>query len=99
MLLDAAREMIASYREEGREPPIGGGHTEQLTIELAAAQGVRISSDICRNTVARSPARARGDLSNAERDLRAPVPRHREIPLGTSRAICRQLGVEAPGGR
>jgi predicted RNase H-like HicB family nuclease len=26
MLLDAAREMIASYRDEGREPPIRGGH-------------------------------------------------------------------------
>ena len=36
MLLDAAREMIASYRDEGREPPIGGGHTEQVTIDLAA---------------------------------------------------------------
>jgi predicted RNase H-like HicB family nuclease len=36
MLLDAAREMIASYREEGREPPIGGGHAEALTISLAA---------------------------------------------------------------
>ncbi|MGH3428883.1 MAG: type II toxin-antitoxin system HicA family toxin [Mycobacteriales bacterium] len=24
------------------------------------------------------------------------VPRHREIPLGTARAICRQLGVPAP---
>jgi hypothetical protein len=28
MLLDAAREMIASYRDEGREPPVGGGHVE-----------------------------------------------------------------------
>jgi len=37
MLLDAAREMIASYQDEGREPPIGGGHTEPVTIELAAA--------------------------------------------------------------
>ena len=37
MLLDAAREMIASYRDEGREPPIGGGHAEQVTIDLAAA--------------------------------------------------------------
>ena len=37
MLLDAAREMIASYRDEGREPPIGGGHTEQITIEPATA--------------------------------------------------------------
>ena len=36
MLLDAAREMIASYRDEGREP-IGGGHAEQVTIDLAAA--------------------------------------------------------------
>jgi predicted RNase H-like HicB family nuclease len=37
MLLDAAREMLASYREESREPPIGGGYVEQLTIEVAAA--------------------------------------------------------------
>jgi predicted RNase H-like HicB family nuclease len=36
MLLDAAREMIASYRDEGREPPIGGGHVEAITIDLAA---------------------------------------------------------------
>jgi len=37
LLLDAAREMIASYRDEGREPPIGGGHAETITIDLAAA--------------------------------------------------------------
>jgi len=37
LLLDAAREMIASYREEGRKPPIGGGHAEQVEIDLAAA--------------------------------------------------------------
>ena len=24
------------------------------------------------------------------------VPRHREIPLGTARAICRQLGIPEP---
>jgi predicted RNase H-like HicB family nuclease len=36
MLLDAAQEMIASYRDEGREPPIGGGQVEALTISLAA---------------------------------------------------------------
>jgi predicted RNase H-like HicB family nuclease len=36
MLLDAAQEMIASYRDEGREPPIGGGRAEQITINLAA---------------------------------------------------------------
>jgi predicted RNase H-like HicB family nuclease len=37
LLLDAAREMIASYRDEGREPPIGGGHVEQVTLDLAVA--------------------------------------------------------------
>jgi predicted RNase H-like HicB family nuclease len=37
ILPDAAREMIAPYRDEGREPPIGGGHSEQITIDLAAA--------------------------------------------------------------
>jgi predicted RNase H-like HicB family nuclease len=36
MLLDAAREMIASYHDEGREPPIGSGHVEQITIDVAA---------------------------------------------------------------
>jgi predicted RNase H-like HicB family nuclease len=37
MLLDAAREMVASYRDEGLEPPIGGGHVERVTIDIAAA--------------------------------------------------------------
>ena len=37
MLIDAARDMIASYRDEGREPPIGGGHVEQVMIDVAAA--------------------------------------------------------------
>ena len=36
MLLDAAREMVASYRDEGREPPIGGGRVESIEIDLAA---------------------------------------------------------------
>jgi predicted RNase H-like HicB family nuclease len=36
MLLDAAREMVASYREEGRQPPIGGGRVESIEIDLAA---------------------------------------------------------------
>ena len=36
MLLDAAHEMLASYRAEGREPPIGAGATEPITIDLAA---------------------------------------------------------------
>ena len=36
MLVDAAQEMVASYREEGREPPIGGGRVESLKINLAA---------------------------------------------------------------
>ncbi|MBA3331223.1 MAG: type II toxin-antitoxin system HicA family toxin [Actinobacteria bacterium] len=35
---------------------------------------------------------------NPTRELRAPVPRHREIPVGTARAICRQLGVPTPTG-
>ena len=37
MLLDAAREMLASYRDEGREPPIGSGHVERVTINVTAA--------------------------------------------------------------
>ncbi len=37
LLLDAAQEMIASYRDQDREPPIGGGRVEQVTIALAAA--------------------------------------------------------------
>jgi predicted RNase H-like HicB family nuclease len=36
MLADVAREMIASYRAEGREPPIGGGRVESITIDFAA---------------------------------------------------------------
>lgn len=36
MLLDAAREMVASYREEGRQPPIGGCRVESVEIDLAA---------------------------------------------------------------
>jgi predicted RNase H-like HicB family nuclease len=36
MLLDAAHEMLLSYRDEGRKAPIGGGHVESLTIDLAA---------------------------------------------------------------
>jgi predicted RNase H-like HicB family nuclease len=34
MLRDAAREVIASYRDEGSELPIGDGHVEALTINL-----------------------------------------------------------------
>ena len=37
LLLDAAREMVASYRDEERQSPIGGGHVEPITIDLAAA--------------------------------------------------------------
>jgi hypothetical protein len=33
-----------------------------------------------------------------EADLRTPVPRHREIPTGTVRAICRQLAIPPPDG-
>ena len=39
LLLDSAREMIVSARDEGREPPIGGGHVEAITIDLAACSG------------------------------------------------------------
>jgi predicted RNase H-like HicB family nuclease len=35
MLLNAAQEMIASYRDAGHEPPIGGGRVEARTINLA----------------------------------------------------------------
>lgn len=37
MLVDAAQEMIASYQQEGRTPPIGAGHTEPVTLDLAPA--------------------------------------------------------------
>ncbi len=33
----AARLKASRYRDEGRAPPIGGGHVEQLTIDVAAA--------------------------------------------------------------
>ncbi len=36
LLLDAAREMLASYRDDDREPPIGAGHAEPIAIDLAA---------------------------------------------------------------
>jgi len=36
MLEDAAREMIGSYRADGREPPIGTGHVEAFIIDVAA---------------------------------------------------------------
>lgn len=35
MLLDAAQEMLASYRDEGRVPPIGTGHVEPLELTIA----------------------------------------------------------------
>lgn len=35
MLLDAAREMVASYRDEASAPPVGSGQIEKLTIDLA----------------------------------------------------------------
>ena len=36
MLVDAAAEMVASYRQQGREPPIGAGHVEPIAIDLVA---------------------------------------------------------------
>lgn len=41
MIIDAAREMATSYRDEGREPPIGTGHAEQITIEFGQASSPR----------------------------------------------------------
>jgi mRNA interferase HicA len=35
---------------------------------------------------------------NPTSDHRTPVPRHREIPAGTARAICRQLAIAPPSG-
>jgi mRNA interferase HicA len=35
---------------------------------------------------------------NREQDVRAPMPRHREVPIGTARAICRQLRIPPPTG-
>jgi hypothetical protein len=32
-----SHEMVASYRDEGREPPNGGVYPEQVTIDIAAA--------------------------------------------------------------
>lgn len=40
MLMDAAHEMLASYRDEGREPPIGGGtssRSRSMSPSLEAA--------------------------------------------------------------
>jgi len=36
MLLDAAREVLASYRDDGRVAPIGAGAVESITIDRAA---------------------------------------------------------------
>lgn len=36
--------------------------------------------------------------ANPTLDRRAPLPRHREIPAGTARAICRQLAIPPPSG-
>jgi predicted RNase H-like HicB family nuclease len=36
---DVAREMFASYRDEGRGPPVAAGHVEALTISLVAGRG------------------------------------------------------------
>jgi mRNA interferase HicA len=33
---------------------------------------------------------------NRQTKKAAAVPRHREIPTGTVRAICRALGIDAP---
>jgi len=40
--------------------------------------------------------RAHSFWENPANGHRAPVPRHREIPDYTARAICRQLGIPEP---
>ncbi len=100
MLLDAAREMIASYRDEGREPPIGGGQCRaahdrrrrglkrrELERHLAA-HGCEVLREGANHTTWHNPPS----------DLHTPVPRHRENPTGTARAICRQLSIPLPAG-
>ena len=34
MLKDALKEMIAAYRQQGKEIPVGGGLLEQLPVEI-----------------------------------------------------------------
>ena len=34
MLRDALREMMAAYREQGKEIPVGGGLLEQIPLEV-----------------------------------------------------------------
>ena len=34
MLSDALREMLAAYRQQGKEIPVGGGLLEQLPVEV-----------------------------------------------------------------
>lgn len=39
LLIDAAREMAACYRGEGREPPVGTGHAEEVMIRALMRRG------------------------------------------------------------
>jgi mRNA interferase HicA len=52
-------------------------------------QGCRILREGAKHTIWASQAG----------DLRVSVPRHREIPVGTARAICRQLAIAPPAWR
>jgi hypothetical protein len=70
MLLDATREMIASYKEQGREPPIDGGHAEQVTIDLAAGWG-----DSSANVIS--------STTDAGRCVKAPSTRSGTTPAST----------------
>jgi predicted RNase H-like HicB family nuclease len=61
LLRDAAQEMLASFRDEGREPPIGGGHAEQITIDLETC-GRRFRA-ICRQLGINAPAAHRSGMT------------------------------------
>ena len=58
--------------------------TKLIDIERhLRAHGCILRREGSRHTVWRNPANGR----------QSTVPRHREVPLQTTRAICRQLGV------
>jgi predicted RNase H-like HicB family nuclease len=48
MLQDALQEMIAFYREEGRDIPLGGALIEQLPVEVADVRQARGSRKVFR---------------------------------------------------
>ena len=67
------------------EGEAGVGKTE-VAKALAAVHGCELIREGSNHAI----------WSKQQRDLRTPVPRHREVPAGTARAICRQLGIPSP---